>query len=660
MPNLQPFHSPLIRAAASALGLILRLGALSCIIGISQAETVKLAWNPNPEPNIAGYKLHYWTQDGGLPVIIDVGSQTSAAVSDLAPSTTYYFAVQAYNTLDMVSRLSAPVSYTTKALWALALKGRGGVSLPEDGGSVNLGFVNLGAISDTYTFSITNKGLKMLTNISFSLDGPGAGRFLATGNLPHGSAGQSSGLLAKSLAPGKSITLSLIFQPTSDGLRDVVLRLSAAESEGPLFAVKLSASGSARFDTWLADKGLSGGASGNSDGDALNNLQEYAFGTDPKAAQGRVIGKSESGITRGTPSVRVTTTPAFEMHGIFGRRKDHHSVGLRYLPQFSADLVTWVNAASPPLAEADDGEIELVSIKAPSIGGKPARFFRVGVAQAGPLTFPEWLGRFAAAGGMNGNPDGDALDNLQEYAFGTHPGSAQGRSVEETGGLLASRGAPNVRVTTSPEFQFRGLFGRRIGHASLGLIYRPQFSADLVNWVDAGNAPVKIADDGEMEVVSVLAPAMIDGKPARFFRVGVSRKLVHFDDWLAVNAPSKTDGAPTGLMEYAFGLDQGIARSSFVEESDGILTSRGMPAARVITSPEFQFRGLFGRRIGHVSLGLAYRPQFSADLVNWVDAGNAPVKLTDDGEIEVVSVRAPAMIDGKPARFFRVGVSQAP
>jgi hypothetical protein len=114
------------------------------------------------------------------------------------------------------------------------------------------------------------------------------------------------------------------------------------------------------------------------------------------------------------------------------------------------------------------------------------------------------------------------------------------------------------------------------------------------------------------------------------------------------------------LLEYAFGMDQGIARSAVVEESDGMLKSRGMPAARVTTTPEFQFRGLFGRRFGHASLGLIYRPQFSADLVNWVDAGDAPVKLADDGEIEVVSVLAPAMIDGKPARFFRVGVSQAP
>lgn len=527
MPVLSSYHTSFLRNDASALCFILRLGALLSIVAFCHGESVRLAWHPNPEPDIAGYKLHYWSQDYLTTEILDVGNQTSASVNNLAPATSYYFAVQAYNELGKKSRLSNPVSYTTKALWGLAVKSRAGISMPKHGGSVSLGFVNLGALSDTHTFSITNNGRNTLTKISYVLDGPGSANFLSTGHLPPGVAGQTSGVWAQKLEPGKSVTLSFVFRPVSDGLSRAVLRINAAETQDTLFTATLSANGSERFESWATRKGLSCGPFGNVDHDALNNLQEYAFGTDPKAPHGKLIEKSAGGLKRGAPNVRVSSSEDLDMrevHGLFGRRKDHHAVRLRYQPQFSSDLVNWVDANSPQVAEADDGEIEMISVEAPFIGGEPARFFRVGVAQQGLMSFSEWLHQHQAEGGIVENPNGVAFNNLQKYAFGAHPGNTHDTRVDEIDGLLASRGAPNVRVTTTPEFQFRGIFGRRIGHASLGLSYKPQFSADLKNWVDAENIPEKLADDGEIEVVSVLAPASIDGQPARFFRVGVEHR----------------------------------------------------------------------------------------------------------------------------------------
>jgi hypothetical protein len=46
------------------------------------------------------------------------------------------------------------------------------------------------------------------------------------------------------------------------------------------------------FANWLLGKGLSGAdalSSGNPDGDAYNNLLEYALGLDPRAANGSVV-----------------------------------------------------------------------------------------------------------------------------------------------------------------------------------------------------------------------------------------------------------------------------------------------------------------------------------------------------------------------------------
>jgi hypothetical protein len=58
--------------------------------------------------------------------------------------------------------------------------------------------------------------------------------------------------------------------------------------------------------------------------------------------------------------------------------------------------------------------------------------------------------------------------------------------------------------------------------------------------------------------------------------------------------------------------------------------------------------------------GLIYTPQFSPNLMTWVESPYPPVVRANDGEIEVLSVRSPNSINGKPARFFRVMVSIAP
>lgn len=469
------------------------------------------------------------------------------------------------------------------------------------------------------------------------------------------------------LAPGASATFTVAFRPTSSGPREAMLRLVADNVPVALYEAKLGGTGIVLMESWLAENGIQDGPAGNSDKDTLNNLQEYAFGTNPKSPlAGAVSAGNGPLVVRGTPAVRILAPEEGGFQGLFARRKDHAWVNLRYRPQFSADLIQWVDATATPQAIGDDGEMEIVSIAAPAaINGIPPRFFRVGVEEAGPPTFIEWLVTTQANSGTHDNPDGDALDNLQEFAFGTDPRTAEAKSVAEIQGLIASRGAPSIRVVHSPDPQLLGMFGRRKEHEAAGLIYRPQFSADLKKWIDASAIPVKLAADGEMEIVSVAAPPTIDGQATRFFRVGVDYigPAVPAEFWIDVNQASTTpESPPPGmLLEYAFGIAaESNGPPKVVAEADGMLVSRGFPAGRVITSPEFSFQGLFCRRIGYESLGLSYRPQFSADLVKWEDAGVTPVVLADDGQIEVVSVTAPAAIDGRPARFFRVGVEYQP
>jgi hypothetical protein len=59
---------------------------------------VTLSWDANPEPDLAGYILHYGTLSRDYLDGVDVGNTTGCTISGLEPGQVYYFAVTAYNT----------------------------------------------------------------------------------------------------------------------------------------------------------------------------------------------------------------------------------------------------------------------------------------------------------------------------------------------------------------------------------------------------------------------------------------------------------------------------------------------------------------------------------------------------------------------------------
>ena len=133
--------------------LALRI-AFACVvfvlIGMAstlQAATVTATWNPNPESNIAGYKLSYGTQSGVYTTVVDVGNVTSWPVT-LAGPQRYYFAVQAYNTSNLLSPYSAEIFFDAPA--APALTSLSPTSGPV-GTSVTITGTNFGATQGTST-----------------------------------------------------------------------------------------------------------------------------------------------------------------------------------------------------------------------------------------------------------------------------------------------------------------------------------------------------------------------------------------------------------------------------------------------------------------------------------------------------------------------------
>lgn len=72
---------------------------------------VKLAWDPNSETDIAAYVIHLGTASGEYSQVLDVGNVTEHALTGLTSGTTYYCALQAFNTEGFASELSNEVSF---------------------------------------------------------------------------------------------------------------------------------------------------------------------------------------------------------------------------------------------------------------------------------------------------------------------------------------------------------------------------------------------------------------------------------------------------------------------------------------------------------------------------------------------------------------------
>jgi hypothetical protein len=73
------------------------------------AAEVTLAWDPNSESNLAGYRIHYGTSSGFYTQQIDVGNVTRYKISNLTDGKRYYFAATAYDLNQKESALSKEV-----------------------------------------------------------------------------------------------------------------------------------------------------------------------------------------------------------------------------------------------------------------------------------------------------------------------------------------------------------------------------------------------------------------------------------------------------------------------------------------------------------------------------------------------------------------------
>ena len=77
-------------------------------------QNVAVTWNPNAEPDIAGYKIYYGQVSKNYDHSIDLNRKTEYTISSLPDTGLYYFAVTAYDLAGNESGYSEEVSIYIK------------------------------------------------------------------------------------------------------------------------------------------------------------------------------------------------------------------------------------------------------------------------------------------------------------------------------------------------------------------------------------------------------------------------------------------------------------------------------------------------------------------------------------------------------------------
>jgi uncharacterized repeat protein (TIGR01451 family) len=132
---------------------------LSLVFGMAEpllaSTVIRLAWDANTEPDLAGYRIRYGTSPGTYTQVIEVGNVTSYEILDLASGVTYYFVVHAYDLAGNESPASNEVAGEPTVIPDPVLS----LSLSDAPDPVVAGETL------TYTFNYTNTGNEDTTGV---------------------------------------------------------------------------------------------------------------------------------------------------------------------------------------------------------------------------------------------------------------------------------------------------------------------------------------------------------------------------------------------------------------------------------------------------------------------------------------------------------------
>ena len=148
--------------------------ALGDAVFAATTGSLAVSWNPNPEADVAGYKIYWGELSRQYTNVQDVGNRAAATVSGLTNGRTYFCAVKAYNAAQQESAFSSEITLTYIAQPGAADPGTRLVLLEAENGELTSPAGILGVGSDIYVDStdyLTKDNAS--TTMNFNLDLPG-------------------------------------------------------------------------------------------------------------------------------------------------------------------------------------------------------------------------------------------------------------------------------------------------------------------------------------------------------------------------------------------------------------------------------------------------------------------------------------------------------
>jgi len=156
--------------------------AAAWLLTVVQTGAVTLAWDPNSETDIAGYRIYYG-QTNTPAIMLDVGNTTSVTITNLTAGKTYFFYATAYNTAALESEPSDQVFYTVPAgttNTSPSISPIADQTIAEDGVSGSIGFTITDRETPTasLTVQISSSNTNLVPTANLVVSGSGTNRTL--------------------------------------------------------------------------------------------------------------------------------------------------------------------------------------------------------------------------------------------------------------------------------------------------------------------------------------------------------------------------------------------------------------------------------------------------------------------------------------------------